>query len=460
MSAISAAVSGQDLAPQSSKAAARPAGAGQWQQPEPVGKLLKGPALFGGLFILLFFGLFGAWAALAPLSSGAIAPGQVNPDLRRPIRHEVGGTIASMNVVEGQMVTKGQLLLTLVPVQAQAALAQREERWKRLIIQRARLDAQSAGAETITLPPDVVVEPGSELDAFLQNEQVQLTLGLLKLEGDDGINALQIAQLQSRLTGLQAEQSSLISEKALVDEELADKTALLAEQLIPRSVHQAVLREQVRLEGAINSSVAEMEEIGKLIAEKQATLQRLREATQNEVAKLSTEVNNQIAALEEELGASRDILDRTEVVSPADGKVIGLVFPAPGVVVGPRETIMEIVPADEVLEVIAHVSPRDIDVVHEGLQARLSLVPFANRNALPLTGTVTQIAADATRDERTQQTYYQVRISVAPEELARHDVYLAPGMPADVTIITGERTMLQYLIAPFLKSLQNAFIYD
>ena len=73
---------------------------------------------------------------------------------------------------------------------------------------------------------------------------------------------------------------------------------------------------------------------------------------------------------------------------------------------------------------------------------------------------MTRIAADATRDERTQQTYYQVWVSVAPEELAKHDVYLAPGMPADVTIITGERTMLQYLTAPFLKSLQNAFIYD
>lgn len=460
MSAINAVVSGQDLAPQTGKPTAKPAGAGQWQQPEPVGRLLKGPALFGGLFILLFFGLFGAWAALAPLSSGAIAPGLVNPDLRRPIRHETGGTIASMNVIEGQVVSKGQLLLTLVPVQEQAAFSQREERWKRLAIQRARLDAQATGTATMTLPPGLVVEPGSALDAFMQDQQEVLALSLLKLQRDDSINIQKIAQLQSQRTALEAERRSLISQKALVDQELADKTALLEGQLIARSVQQAVLRQQVQLEGDIARNVARLAELDQLISETETTSLRLRETLQNDVVKESTEVNNQIASLEEELGASRDILSRTEIISPADGKVIGLMFPAPGVVVGPRETIMEIVPADEVLEVIAHVSPRDIDVVHEGLEARLSLVPFANRNALPLTGTVTRIAADATRDERTQQTYYQVWVSVAPEELAKHDVYLAPGMPADVTIITGERTMLQYLTAPFLKSLQNAFIYD
>ena len=459
MSAISA-FSGQDLAPHSGKPPAKPAAAEQWRQPEPVGKLLRGPALFGGLFIVLFFGLFGAWAALAPLSSGAIAPGLVNPDLRRAIRHEDGGTIASMNVVEGQVVSKGQLLLTLVPVQAQAALSQREERWKRLVIQRARLDAQAIGATAITLPPDLAVEAGSALDAFLQDEQEVLALSLLKLQLDDSMNIDRLAQLQSRRVALEAEQRSLTSQKELVDQELADKTALLEAQLVARSVQQAVQREQVDLEGRIASNMAEIAELDGLISETETKSNSLREALRNDVVKESTEVNNQIASLEEELGASRDTLSRREIYSPADGKVIGLMFPAPGVVVGPRETIMEIVPADEVLEVIAHVSPRDIDVVHEGLEARLSLVPFANRNALPLTGTVTRIAADATRDERTQQTYYQVWVSVAPEELAKHDVYLAPGMPADVTIITGERTMLQYLTAPFLKSLQNAFIYD
>ncbi len=96
-----------------------------------------------------------------------------------------------------------------------------------------------------------------------------------------------------------------------------------------------------------------------------------------------------------------------------------------------------------------------------GLRAHLTLVPFANRNTLPLNGEVIQIAADATVEERSGASYYEMRVRVPAEELVLHEgMYLSPGMPADVTVVTGERTLLQYLVQPFIRSLGSAFVYD
>lgn len=441
--------------------AAKQTGAGQWREPEPIGMLLKGPMIFGAVFVLLFFGVFGTWAALAPLSSGAIAPGVVNPDLsRRPIQHEAGGTIASMNVVEGQTVSQGQLLLTLEPVQARASFALRQEKWFRLAVTKARIDAQVTGTARLELPPDVPVDVGSQMEAFVQAQQVLLEISQMQLQQEESIFEQKIAQLRSQQTAIEASIRSSTSQKALVDAELADKQALLADQLVARSVLQAVLREQARLEGDIASSQAQFAEIGQSIVETQTTALRSREAHRNDVAKESTEINNQLASVAEELASSRDILSRTAIYAPADGTVIGLRFPTANSVVGPRETIMDILPTDDARVVIARVSPRDIDVVQVGLQAHLSLLPFASRSSLPLNGEVTQVAQDVTVNERTQQSYYEVRIVVPQSELTKHDVYLTSGMPADVTIITGQRTMLQYLMTPFLRSLGNAFIYE
>jgi HlyD family type I secretion membrane fusion protein len=141
--------------------------------------------------------------------------------------------------------------------------------------------------------------------------------------------------------------------------------------------------------------------------------------------------------------------------------VLNLRSQTTGGVIRAGDPIMDIVPLDDDLIVVAKLSPRDIDAVTVGLRAHLTLVPFASRNSLPLNGEVTQIAADATVDERTGASYYEMRVRVPAEELASHDgMYLSPGMPADVTVVTGERTMLQYLTQPFLRSLGDAFVYD
>ena len=432
------------------------------QAPASISGLMRGPIILGAVIVILFFGVFGTWAALAPLSSGAIAPGVVNPSFStRPIQHEIGGSIAAVHVIEGEAVEAGQLLVTLEPTQAEAAYALRVERWMRLLVTRARLLAQTLGEKALQQPAELPASLSVELEQFIATQRALLSISVEQLANDRVIAAQRVAQLDSQRQAIQAEIDALASQQALVNSELTDKQALLEQQLVTRAAVQAVQREFARLSGDIASRTAQLAEIQQSISEVETTALQALEQRRNEVAKESMEVNNQIAMLEEELASTRDTLDRTEIYSPVAGRVHDLRFAAADAVVGPREKIMEIVPADDELVVLARVAPSDIDLVHRGLKARLSLVPFANRNSLPLHGEVSEVAATVTVDERgTQPPYYQVRITIAQSELERNDVYLTPGMPADVTIITGERTMLQYLTDPFLRSLRNAFIYD
>lgn len=455
-------VSGQPISPQAGKAVARPSGAGAWRQPEPIDKLLRGPARFGGFFILLFFGVFGTWAALAPLSSGTIASGVVSPDFSlRTVQHEQGGTIAAVHVIEGQTVASGQLLVSLEATQVQAAYDLRRERWLRLEVEGARLAAETIGSPTMILPPEVLAEQDPAFQQFILTQRTLLADNLAQRGQDEELRAQQVSQFDSQRNAVQASIISLQAQAALIEEELADKQSLLEGQLVARTAVLSLEREKARLQGEIAARQAQVAELGQSILGVEIGARQRQVDRRNEVSRASTEINEQIAAVREELASAEDTLAKLQIRSTAAGRVHELRFATAGAVVGPREKIMDIVPTDDALIILANVSPRDIDVVDVGLQAHVSLVPFANRNALPLIGTVTEKAATATQDERGQMPpFFRVRIAISPEELLARDVSMTPGMPADVTIVTGERTMLQYLTSPFLKSLRNAFIYD
>ncbi len=437
------------------------AGAGRAAIPS-VNGLIRGPMLFGLVVVLLFFGGFGSWAALAPLASGAIAPGVVNPDSsRRVVQHLEGGIVQEVHVREGQTVTEGQLLVTLESTRAEANFAARREQWLRLLVTRARLEAHVSGAERMDLPAEVRADPSEDLKDFVTTQQNLFAIRRTTLEQQAEIYDRQREQLESEIAAIHAENAGLRTQMELIQAEYEDKAGLLEQQLISRSEVQSLQREIARLTSVIASNEARVLRAEQSIEENKLRILQMDEAFRDQVAQESTEVNNQIAQVDEDMVSTGDVLRRTAIYSPTAGTVLNLSHPTPGGVVGPGEPIMEIVPSGDDLIVVARLAPSDLDVVTVGLRAHLTLLPFANRNALPLNGEVVQVAADSITDERTGHTYYEVRVRVPAEELALHDgMYLAPGMPADVTIVTGERTMLQYLAEPFMRSLRNAFVYD
>jgi len=423
---------------------------------------MRAPVLLGGAIVVAFFLVLGGWAGVAPLSAGAVAPGIVSPDSnRKVIQHLEGGIIRTVHVTEGQEVEAGQALITLESTRAQASFSSREKQWLRLLIVQARLDAQARLLKELVLPKPMEGVNDPELLDFLATQQELFEIRLTTQLQQEGIFERQVDQLNSQISSLRAQSDGMARQIELISEELVDKQSLLDQQLIARSSVLELQREQARLESAIEANNSDIARAQQQIEEVRLSLLQAREKYRDEVAEERTRTNNELSQIDEEIVASGDILRRTEIVSPVDGIVLNFQNQTPGGVIRPGEAIMDVVPLDDDLVVLARVQPRDVDVVRVGLEAQVTLVPFANRNALPLSGEVIQVAADSTLDEATNQYYYETRVRIDVAELARHDgYYLSPGMPADVTIVTGERTMLQYLIDPFVRSVQKAFVYD
>ncbi len=423
---------------------------------------LKAPFWIGTVIVLLFFGAFGGWAAYAPLSSGAIASGVVNPDSsRQVIQHLEGGIIRTIHVRENQKVAAGDPLITLEDTRAIASFSATREQYLRLLVIRARLDAHALGSNTMILPEEMegITEPA--LAAFVSNQQHLFDTERRTQQQQTQIYERRIGQLESEIEAVTAEIGGHMAQKALIDDDLEDLENLLEQQLVPRAQVSAMRREQARLEAAIAGGRAQIARARQAIEEARLSILRASENFLIEIADDAADINNQIVVMAQDMSSGEDVLRRTVITSPVDGVVLNLLYKTPGGVVGPGDPIMQVVPVDDDMIIVARLLPRDIELVHEGLEARVSLLPFSSRNLLPLTGVVTDVAADSSYDDASRQYYYEIRVRVPADELAiQEGIYMSPGMPADVTVVTGARTMLHYLAEPLMRSVRNAFIYD
>ena len=233
----------------------------------------------------------------------------------------------------------------------------------------------------------------------------------------------------------------------LVAKKLAVKPRLLALQR-----HRAKLLGE---RGELQARIALAEE---RITETRLELMTLDADRAKELEAELAEVQTRLADYEERLKQSRDVLERTEVVAPVAGKVINLRYSTVGGVVQPGDPILEIVPDDDDLIVEAQVSPFDIDVVHPDLEAEIRFTALSFRRTPSVTGEVIYVSADRIVDDRSASAYYVARVRIGAEKLAAvPGLKLYPGMPVDVLIKTGERTVLNSVLAPVLDSMALSF---
>ncbi|MBY0429754.1 MAG: HlyD family type I secretion periplasmic adaptor subunit, partial [Rhodospirillales bacterium] len=217
-------------------------------------------------------------------------------------------------------------------------------------------------------------------------------------------------------------------------------------------------RQEAALRGAIGETEGQIAQAQQQIGETRLRILDLGNARRDSAAQELREVQTRLADVESRGDAARDVLDRREVTAPVTGTVVNLKVFTAGGVVAPGAVLMEIVPADDRLVIEARVKPTDIDVVHAGLGAQVRLSAYKQRTTPVLDGQVTRVSADRLVDERTAQDYYTARIEVDRAELARlPEVHLSAGMPVEVMVITGERTLLNYLLRPLKDSFARAF---
>lgn len=411
--------------------------------------------LAGTAIILVFFVGFGGWAATAPLQSAAVAPGVLSVEsYRKTVQHLEGGIVAKIAVHEGQAVTAGQILIQLDTTQVRTNLAQLRIRRAALRALTARLVAERDGHDTIDFTNQ---ESDDNVESAIKGELNIFAARRRALAGEQGILENRIAQFEEEMAGLRGQIGAQGTQLGLIDEELIAQEKMYTRKLTGMQRIIELKRERSEITGNRSQQRAAIARIKQSIEEEKLKILELRTTLLNEVVAQLREVRTSLSDLDERILAAEDVLRRTNIIAPLNGLIVNMQVHTVGGVIGAGESLMDIVPDEERLVVEARVNPIDIDSVVPGMNAEVVLTAFNRRAVAPLTGVVRSVSADRLTEERTGNPYYLARVSL-PELIgnADDDLDLSAGMQAEVMIITGEQTAVQYLFRPVQRSFYRA----
>ncbi|MCR6630845.1 MAG: HlyD family type I secretion periplasmic adaptor subunit [Magnetospirillum sp.] len=406
--------------------------------------------------VLLAFGGFGLWAGLAPLNAAAVAQGEVKVEnYRKTIQHMEGGIIRSILVRDGDEVQAGQPVIMLDDTAIRA-------RWTQLTFQlwdtlatRARLQAERAEAAAVDfsqLPDRDHPRAREVIHAQEQLFKARRTM----LSGQVAVLRKRMVLYEREAEALTAEQNSADRQLRLMEQEIKSTQYLVDRGLGRMPQLLALKREAERLTGQRDDHGARVARLRQAQASTELEIANITYKQMDEVATQLRESEAQARDLEQQLAAVTDSLKRTVVRSPQDGVVLGLKVHTVGAVLQPGEALMDVVPRNENLVVEARVAPEDIDRVYVGREAHVRFHTFLHGVTPPVDGKVTHVSADLFHDERDGRPYYQARVALVPESLKALPGPLSPGMQTDVLITTGERTALEYFVAPLQRALSTA----
>lgn len=426
-----------------------------------LGQVLKIPVRVGLAILLVFSAVFFVWGAAAPLEAGAIAPGKISPEgSRRTVQHLEGGLIETILVRNGDVVAAGEPLIELRPVQARANVEILEGRRFLLAAQLARLRAEQAGRSRLDFPDALRSEVAAHADgeAILAGEALLFERRTDLFARRTSVLRERIGQLEEKITGLEDQIAAQARRRAILDEEIEGIAALVEDGLAPRPRLQALQREQALIDEQRAGLVAAIAETRKQIGETEVQLQAMQAERLEETAAQASAVQSELLEVIRQLDAGTDVLQRTVITAPIAGEVTNLAYKTEGGVISPGAPILDIVPAGEPLVIEARLSPLDVDSVWPGQTASVHFSALPQRGLPRIEGEVIAVSADAIADEHTGETHFQVRVSVAPDTLASLGIEheLTPGMPAEIIVVTGARTLLDYLVAPIRDSMRHA----
>lgn len=427
--------------------------------PQLQGLSLKGPIVAGLLVIFAFFSTFGVWAALAPLESAAIAPGIVNiGSKRKTIQHLEGGIVKQIHVQEGDMVEAGDILITMDTTRAFADLEITRNRIMSEYARESRLIAERDGLSEIVWNEELVGSTDSDFIDKMKNSQTrEFTARKASLDGQIAILNQRIEQFRVEQDGLRSQSSSQRQQVALLSDELASMQRLFDKGFTGKARLLELQRNVVEVNGSLSQNKVAISRIDQNVTEAQLQITDLEVSRLNEVLESLRETQSNIGELSERVAALSDVLNRTNVVAPISGVVVGLQVFTLGGVVGPGEALMDIVPSDGELVIEARVDPVDIDIVYPGLEAKVRFVSFNQRSTKPSDATVLTVSADHLTDERTGASYFLARVVLTDSALQALNQTITPGMPAEVMIVTGEKTPFEYFMTPIERSFERAF---
>jgi HlyD family type I secretion membrane fusion protein len=415
----------------------------------------SGLILAGSLIVLVGAGALGSWAGLAPLRSAAIANGVVKvAGERRVVQHLEGGIVRDLLVREGEPVQQGQVLLRLVDVVPRARLGILQLEHDAVSAEMARVEAELDGLASPRFPEQMLQRRGDPAVARLMQGEARLFNHRRDaLQGQIEVLEQRKRQTRERILAREAEIEATRTKLGFILQEIEGAETLLESGMYLKTRYYALKRSEADLRGTIGRLNGDIAEAREVIGETDLRIIDLRNRFRSEASDRLQDLRARLRDVDERLGAASDVMSRTEIRAPASGEVIGLRAHTPGGVIAAGAPIMEIVPRDEPLVVEVQVQPQDIDRVYLGMPAEVRFTAFSTRATPIYSARVSRISADRMTDPNRQRAYYLAQVEI--DRSITGSLTLQPGMPAEVYLVAGERTPLDYLLKPLREQIQR-----
>ncbi|HBR1953096.1 HlyD family type I secretion periplasmic adaptor subunit [Klebsiella quasipneumoniae] len=406
-------------------------------------------------WLVIGIGLVGffLWASLAPLDKGVASPGSVTVSgNRKTVQSPVGGVIKKIDVKEGDKVKAGEELVQMSQVQAQAQVDSLKDQYYTTLATEGRLLAErdnlnkihfSSVFDTIKDNPRVAEIIALQVQLFSSRQQA------LRSEIDGFKQS--IDGIRYQLKGLQDSRANKQIQLSSIREQMSSMKQLAAEGYLPRNRYLEAQRQFAEISSSIDETIGRIGQLQKQLLESQQRIAQRYADYQREVRTQLAQTQMDANDFKNKLEMANYDLGNTSIVSPVDGTVVGLSIFTQGGVVGAGDHLMDIVPSEASLVVDSRLKVEMIDRVYNGLPVELMFTAF-NQNKTPkIPGTVTLISADRLVDKGTGEPYYQMQVTVTPEGLKMlQGADIKPGMPVEVFVKTGSRSLLSYLFKPIL----------
>lgn len=408
--------------------------------------------MFGAVLALVVIGLL--WAGLSKVEERTRGQGQVVPTQEIQVVQSLeGGILAELLVQEGEHVKKGQVLLRMSDVQFSSEERGTEARFLGLQAKKARLKAEADG--TAFVPPPEVAEKAPKI---AENEAALYESRQSELENAYAILDERITKAEAELSEIEAQTGRLYENRKHLEKELAITREMVAKRAVPKLDQIRLERELGDISGQINENAQRVNglkaELQVAEKERQAQDNKFRSQALGELGGVETEM----AALEENLKSIGDRVYRTELRAPVDGIVNNIALTTIGGVIEPAMRLVEIVPVDDELKIIAKVSPNDIAFLHPGQDVNVKITAYDPQKYGHLNGKLVRLGANSVTD-REGNIFFEIEVRTEKNYMgtAEHPLPITPGMIAQTEVITGKRTILEYLLKPILRARSAIF---
>jgi protease secretion system membrane fusion protein len=420
----------------------------------------RSPLRMGGVLLLIGFAAFMIWALAAPLDEGVPAPGTfIVASQRKTVQHLSGGIVRTIHVKEAQEVKAGDPLISIDDTLAKANYEASKQQFYSLQAQADRLEAEINGAGTFDFSPALLAVKNDPVAANYMGTQQRLFLTRrAALQGELAILTQSERSAQQQIKGLEAQLQGKREQLKFVAEQLIDTRELAKEGYLPRNRWY----EEERMAADLNASTMELQSTvlraqSMMLEARQRLSQRQRDF-QKEVESQLADVKRDAQVAANRLLTAQEDFERTVIRAPVDGTVIGLAAHSIGGVIPPGGRLMDVIPKGEALVLEMSIPSHLIDRVHAGLPADVQLHAFASDTSLILKAQVDSVSADLMPSNNPNQPpFYLGRVSITAEGMKTlGERVIQPGMPAEIVVITGERTFMQYLLKPLRMRLSSS----